>query len=117
MPPDVACTEPQKPVNIFTPSTLHKWAGEHIAVPMKKKERKRKNKKETMSQPEPTRAHDEPPTPKGLGHIVHTMGQPMLNEQLLQAFSADMRSLHDAILYREHSQLAENDSTYPLYMA
>jgi hypothetical protein len=36
----------------FHPNTLHKWADEQIAVPMKKKERKRKNKKETMSQPE-----------------------------------------------------------------
>jgi hypothetical protein len=50
---------------------------------MKKKERKRKNIKETMSQPEPIRAQDRPPGPKGLDHIVHTMGQPMLNEQML----------------------------------
>jgi hypothetical protein len=27
-PPDVACTEPQKHVRIFTPNTLHKWANE-----------------------------------------------------------------------------------------
>jgi hypothetical protein len=40
----------------FTPNTLHKWADEQITVPMKKKERKRKNIKETMSQPEPIRA-------------------------------------------------------------
>jgi hypothetical protein len=117
MPPDVACTEPQKPVNIFTPNMLHKWADEQIVVPIKKKERKRKNKKETMSQQEPIRTQDGPPTPKGLGHIVHTMGQPMLNEQMLQACSADMRSLHDAILYLEQRQLGDNDSTYPLYMA
>jgi hypothetical protein len=48
-PPDVVCTEPPQPGNIFTPNTLHKWADEQIAVPMKKKERKRKNKKDTMS--------------------------------------------------------------------
>jgi hypothetical protein len=79
-PPNVVCTEPQKPGNIFTTNTLHKWADEQIAVPMKKKERKRKNKKKTMSQAEPIRAQDGPPRPKGLDHIVHTMGQPMLNE-------------------------------------
>jgi hypothetical protein len=55
--------EPLKHVNIFTPNMLHKWAKEQIAVPMKKKERKRKNKKETMSQPAPTRlrmGHQDP---------------------------------------------------------
>jgi hypothetical protein len=45
------------------------------------------------------------------------MGQPMLNEQMLQACSADMRSLHDAILYLETRQLGDNNSSYPLYMA
>jgi hypothetical protein len=45
------------------------------------------------------------------------MGQPMLNEKMLQACSADMRSLHDAILYLETHQLGDNDSSYPLYMA
>jgi hypothetical protein len=32
---------------------LHKCVGEQIVVPMKKKERKRKSKKDTMSQPAP----------------------------------------------------------------
>jgi hypothetical protein len=82
-PLDVVCTEPQNPGNIFTPNTLHNRADEQIIVPMKKKERKRKNKKETMSQPEPVRAQDGPPRPKGLDHIVHTMGQLMLNEEML----------------------------------
>jgi hypothetical protein len=27
-PPDVVCTEPPRPGNIFTPNTLHKYAGE-----------------------------------------------------------------------------------------
>jgi hypothetical protein len=45
------------------------------------------------------------------------MGQPMLNAQMLQACSADMRSLHDAIIYLETCQLGDNDSSYPLYMA
>jgi hypothetical protein len=45
------------------------------------------------------------------------MGAPMLNEQMLKACSADMQSLHDVILYLEQCQLAENNSTYPLYMA
>jgi hypothetical protein len=36
---------------------------------------------------------------------------------MLKACSADMRSLHDSILYLEQRQLDENDSTYPLYMA
>jgi hypothetical protein len=84
---------------------------------MKKKERKRKNKKETMSQPKPIRAQDGPPRSKGLDHIMHTMGQPMLNEKILQACSADMQSPHDAILYLEMRQLGDNDSSYPLYMA
>jgi hypothetical protein len=116
-PPDVVCTEPPRPGNIFTPNILHKCAGEQIVVPMKKKERKRKSKKDTMSQAAPIRAQDGPPRPKGLNHIVHTMGQPMLNAQMLQACSADMRSLHDAILYLETRQLGDNDSSYPLYMA
>jgi hypothetical protein len=84
---------------------------------MKKKQRKRKSKKDTMSQPSPIRAQDGPPRSKGLNHIVHTMGQPMLNAQMLQACSADMRSLHDAILYLEMRQLGDNNSSYPLYMA
>jgi hypothetical protein len=84
---------------------------------MKKKERKTKNKKDTMSQPEPIWAQDGPQRPKGLNHIVHTMDQPMLNGQMLQACSADMRSLHDAILYLEMRQLGDTDSSYPLYMA
>jgi hypothetical protein len=82
-PLDVVCMEPPRPGNIFTPNTLHKCAGEQIVVPMKKKERKRKNKKDTMSQPELISAQDGPPRPKGLNHIVHTMGQPMLNGQML----------------------------------
>jgi hypothetical protein len=45
------------------------------------------------------------------------MGQPMLNAQMLQACTVDMRSLHDAILYLETCQLGDNDSSYPLYMA
>jgi hypothetical protein len=45
------------------------------------------------------------------------MGEPMLNERMLKACSADMRSLHDSILYLEQRKLFENDSTYPLYMA
>jgi hypothetical protein len=116
-PPDVIYTEPPRPGNIFTPNTLHKCAGEQIVIPMKKKERKRKSKKDTMSQPALTRAQDGPPRPKGFNHIVHTMGQPMLNAQMLQTCSADMRSLHDAILYLEMRQLGDNDSSYPLYMA
>jgi hypothetical protein len=56
MPPDVVCTEPPWPGNIFTPNTLYKCAGEQIVVSMKKKERKRKSKKDTMSQPAPIRA-------------------------------------------------------------
>jgi hypothetical protein len=82
-PPDVVCTEPPRPGNIFTPNTLHKCVGEQIVVPMKKKERKRKSKKDTMSQLAPIQAQDGPPRPKGLNHIVHTMGQPMLNAQML----------------------------------
>jgi hypothetical protein len=68
---------------------------------MKKKERKKKNKKETISKPELIWAQDGPPRPEGLDHIAHTMGQPMLNEQMLQACSADMQSLHDAIVPRD----------------
>jgi hypothetical protein len=45
------------------------------------------------------------------------MVQPMLNAQMLQACSADMRSLHDAILYLETRQLGDNGLSYPLYMA
>jgi hypothetical protein len=97
MPPYVVSTEPPRSGNIFTPNTLNKCAGEQIVVPMMKKGRKRKNKKDTMSQPEPIRAQNGPPRPKGLNHIVRTIGQPMLNAQMLQACSADMRSLHDAI--------------------
>jgi hypothetical protein len=36
---------------------------------------------------------------------------------MLHACSADMRSLHDAILFLEMHQLGDNDSSYPLYMA
>jgi hypothetical protein len=36
---------------------------------------------------------------------------------MLQACSADMWSLHDAILYLETRQLGDNDSSYLLYMA
>jgi hypothetical protein len=90
------------------------------AIPLKNKERKRKNKKETRSQlppvMKPIRAQDRPSRHKGLNHIVHTMGAPMLNERMLKACGADMRSLHDSILYLEQCQLDENDSTYPLYM-
>jgi hypothetical protein len=45
------------------------------------------------------------------------MGASMLNERMLKACSADMRSLNDSILYLEQRQLDENDSTYSLYMA
>jgi hypothetical protein len=118
-PPDAAWTEP--PRGFISPTTLHKVVEKQNAIPMKKKERKRKNKKEIESQPppvtKPIRAQDGPPRHKGLNHIVHTMGEPMLNERMLKACSADMRSLHDSILYLEQRQLDENDSTYPLYMA
>jgi hypothetical protein len=36
---------------------------------------------------------------------------------MLKACNADMRSLHDSILYLEQRKLDENDSTYPHYMA
>jgi hypothetical protein len=122
-PPDVAWTEPPrgKPGNFISPKTLLKVVEKQNAIPMKKKERKRKNKKETGSQPppvtKPIRAQDGPPRHKGLNHIMHTMGEPMLNERMLKACSADMRTLHDSILYLEQRQLAKNDSTHPLYMA
>jgi hypothetical protein len=122
-PPDAAWTEPPrgKPENFISPKTLLKVVEKQNVIPMKKKERKRKNKKEIESQPplvtKPIRAQDGPPRHKGLNHIVHTIGEPMLNERMLKACSADMRSLHDSILYLEQRQLAENDSTYPLYMA
>jgi hypothetical protein len=50
-----AWTEPQreKPENIITPKTLHKLVKKENAIPLKKKGRKRKNKKETASQPQP----------------------------------------------------------------
>jgi hypothetical protein len=122
-PPDAAWTEPQrgKPENFISPKTLHKVVEKLNAIPLKKKERKRKIKKETASQPQsvtkPIRAQDRPPRPKGLNHIVQTMGVPMFNERMLKACSADMQSLNDSSLYLEQRQLDENDSTYPLYMA
>jgi hypothetical protein len=55
MPPDDAWMMPQRenPENIITPKTLHKLVEKQNAIPLKKKERKRKNKKETASQPQP----------------------------------------------------------------
>jgi hypothetical protein len=121
-PRDTARTEPPrgKPENFISPKTLLKVVKKQNAIPLKKKERKRKNKKETGSQPppvtKPIRAQDGQPRHKGLNHIVHTMGAPMLNERMLKACSADMQSLHDSILYLEQRQLDENDSMSPLYM-
>jgi hypothetical protein len=85
-PPDAAWTEPPraKPENFISPKTLLKVVEKQNAIPMKKKERKRKNKKEIESHPppvtKPIRAKDGPARHKGLNHIVHTMGEPMLNE-------------------------------------
>jgi hypothetical protein len=85
-PPDGAWTEPPrgKPENFISPKTLLKVVEKQNAIPLKKKERKRKNKKETGSHPplvtKLIRPQDGPPRHKGLNHITHTMGAPMLNE-------------------------------------
>jgi hypothetical protein len=54
-PPDAAWTEPQreKPEKIISPKTLHMLVEKQNAIPLKNKDRKRKNKKETASQPQP----------------------------------------------------------------
>jgi hypothetical protein len=89
-PPDAVWMEPQreKPENFTSPKTLQKLVEKQNAITPKKKERKRKNKKETVSQPQPVkkpiRAQDGPARPKGLNHIVHTMGATMLNDSNAQ---------------------------------
>ena len=103
---------------MISPSTLHRAAGEAIAVAsdtIKGKKGHKRKPKGASQNPKPIRAQDGPAEPPR--KLQHEAGTPMLCTSMLDVAGLHMRSIHHGCLFVEERRIREGDKSYLVYKA
>ena len=116
-------TEDQRP-DVLSPNTLLNATVEAVKGDLVqplgqtiKKGRKRHpaRKKGSSSQPAPSQiVMDKIPTNL---RPIHVLGKPILPESVLKTMTGEMVALHELILYEEQRLMAQDNPSYPLFIA